>query len=343
MKVKRRIAKKIILIIFLFIAGSVFLAKTANIPFVGIDCRQYGKWSIGIYSFYDDGNTLKVYPYPKVKNPILSAKDVTDRKAHYIADPFLVNENGSFYMFFEVVSDNQGDIGVAISKDGIKWKYQKIVLDEPFHLSYPCVFKWEGIYYMIPESSQAKAVRLYRAVEFPYCWEFVKTLLEGKNFSDPTIFYFKNKWWLFVSNSSSNVLYLYYADSLEGIWIQHIKSPVVAKNKNIARPAGSIIHSKNRLLRIAQDDFPTYGNSVRAFQIVRLDTEEYEEREMEESPLLGASGKGWNRNGMHQLSVCQINEQEWIASVDGLVTKEKDFLWIELPGWIGKFARVIVK
>ena len=40
-----------------------------------------------------------------------------------------------------------------------------IVLAEPFHLSYPYVFEWQGSHYMIPESGAAKSVRLYRASE----------------------------------------------------------------------------------------------------------------------------------------------------------------------------------
>lgn len=46
----------------------------------------------------------------------------------------------------------QGDIGVAISTDhGLTWKHLGTALDEPWHLSYPFVFRWQGEVYMMPE------------------------------------------------------------------------------------------------------------------------------------------------------------------------------------------------
>ena len=52
-------------------------------------------------------------------------------------------------------------------------EYSKIVLDEPFHLSYPYVFEWDGGLYD-SESATARHLRLYRAVDF----------LVAGNFSD---------------------------------------------------------------------------------------------------------------------------------------------------------------
>jgi len=70
---------------------------------------------------------------------------------------------------------NQGNIGYATSDNGLDWTYQQIVLDEPYHLSYPYVFEWQGDYYMVPESYQVNSILLYRAVNFPTDWEFVAT------------------------------------------------------------------------------------------------------------------------------------------------------------------------
>jgi hypothetical protein len=47
------------------------------------------------------------------------------------------------------------------------------------HLSYPYSFTWKGHVYMVPESGQAGAVRLYRAERFPRSWVFVGTLVQG--------------------------------------------------------------------------------------------------------------------------------------------------------------------
>ena len=117
-----------------------------------------------------------------------------------VADPFMLKANGTWYMFFEVMNEQsgRGEIGLAVSQDAFQWRYQQIVLREPFHLSYPYVFEWQNTYYMVPESYQAKSVRLYKAMEFPTRWTLVTTLLDGDDFIDPTIFHFNNHWWLFA-------------------------------------------------------------------------------------------------------------------------------------------------
>ena len=91
---------------------------------------------------------------PGAKNPVLTGADVTDRVANFVADPFIFHEGTSWYMFFEVESNpNTEEIGVATSSDGFNWTYQKIVLSDPsIILSYPYVFKFEGTYYMMPNT-----------------------------------------------------------------------------------------------------------------------------------------------------------------------------------------------
>ncbi len=39
---------------------------------------------------------------------------------------------------------------------------------------------------------------------------------------------------------------------------------------NIARPAGKVLFYQNKLFRITQDEWPTYANRVRVFQIDEL-------------------------------------------------------------------------
>jgi len=84
---------------------------------------------------------------------------------------------------------------------GLRWDYQRSVLAEPFHLSYPHVFEWNSDFYMIPESYQAGAVRLYRAEEFPFRWGFVANLLEGPVFLDSSVFRHDGRWWMLTETS----------------------------------------------------------------------------------------------------------------------------------------------
>ncbi|BAZ27957.1 hypothetical protein NIES4074_03870 [Cylindrospermum sp. NIES-4074] len=278
--------------------------------------KRRHKWSIGIYT----GDSLTNFSSPaNIRNPVLTAKDVTDVSAHFVADPFMVSENGIWYMFFEVLngSDCRGDIGLAISNDGFNWQYQQIVLDEPFHLSYPYVFKFQNDYYMIPETAGAKSIRLYKAVEFPRKWTFVKTLLDDGDYVDSSVFNFNNMWWLFTTSRKSNVLHLYYAHEIMGNWIKHPQSPVIQENIKIARPGGRVVVFNGQIFRYAQDDEKFYGNQVRAFEITQLTTTTYVEKAAKKNPILKASGFGWNKTGMHTIDPHQISQNQWIACVDG--------------------------
>lgn len=288
--------------------------KKKDLPYIGvIDAR----WSIGTYIVHHNGSGFSAKQITASNNPILKVEDITDLKdAHYVADPFLIRKNDVFYLFFEILRSNNGDIGLATSRDGINWQYRGIVLDESFHLSYPCVFRWKDNFYMIPESHQEKAIRLYIADEFPFKWRLVKPLFEGQKFLDPTIFRYNGIWWIFSSIGDNN-LHLYFSKDLQGTWMEHPMSPVIIDDPNIARPGGNVIQFKDQLIRIAQDDFPSYGDAVRAFSITKLSIEEYEEKELEDSPLFSGSGKGWNSEGMHQLSMQPIETNSWLAVVDG--------------------------
>jgi hypothetical protein len=287
-----------------------------SIPFREKIVRGRCEWSIGIYT---GSSPFDLGEPDNLCNPILTAKHVTDVRANFVADPFMVRENDRWYMFFEVLNarDRLGDIGLATSDDGLDWQYEKIVLDEPFHLSYPYVFKWQNEYYLIPESYQMNSVRLYKAVDFPQKWFFVKTLLDGGDYVDSSIFYFKEKWWLLTLMFKSNNLRLFYADEPTGVWTEHPQSPVIQSNINIARPGGRVIDFRGKIFRYTQDIEGIYGNQVRAFEVTELTTKSYREREVKKNPILKASGSGWNKIGMHTIDPIQIDLNQWIACVDG--------------------------
>ena len=92
-------------------------------------------WSIAIYTGI---SPFDLQPAP----PVLTKADITDIPAAFVADPFMLRRDHTWYMFFEVmnIETRLGEIGVATSNDALNWTYDRIVLREPFHLSYPHVF-----------------------------------------------------------------------------------------------------------------------------------------------------------------------------------------------------------
>jgi len=278
--------------------------------------KKVAVWSIGIFS----GPTLSdLKPVAGIEMPVLSAQDVTDVRADFVADPFMIQANSTWHMFFEVMNaqTEKGDIGFATSRDGLKWDYQQIVLTEPSHLSYPYVFCDGDEYFMIPESYEANSMRLYRADPFPWKWSYVKTLLEGP-WVDSSIFFFDRRWWIFSNPVApeNQVLELFYADSIAGPWQRHPMSPLISGDNRIARGGGRVIILNNKPVRFTQDCFPVYGTRVRAFEISVLTASNYEEQELEFSPILSAGEELWRKQGMHHVDPHFIDGR-WLACVDG--------------------------
>src|SRR5438045_8028042 len=106
-------------------------------------------WSIAIYCG-DSPFELK----PVRGQPVLTKDNVTNMPAAFVADPFMIQRDHTWYMFFEVMNAETGraSINLANSDNGHEWTYKQIVLDEPFHLSYPYVFAWQDEHYMVPET-----------------------------------------------------------------------------------------------------------------------------------------------------------------------------------------------
>ena len=272
-------------------------------------------WSIGIYSGDSPFELKPVHP-----GPVLTKDNVTDIPAEFVADPFMLLRDRTWHMFFEVMNSETklGEIGLATSDDAFTWTYQHIVVKEPFHLSYPYVFKSQNDYYMLPETLAAGAVCLYKALDFPSRWSCVARLLEGQ-FADPSIFQCDDLWWMFVCSTpyQHDTLRLYYASDLTGPWTEHPKSPIVSGDKCRARPAGRILKFDNQLFRFAQDCGPVYGSSVRVFEITQLTINSYTEVEHHRSPILGAGGNGWNAARMHHIDAWRQLDGKWLACVDG--------------------------
>ncbi|MGQ9895388.1 MAG: glucosamine inositolphosphorylceramide transferase family protein, partial [Roseiflexus sp.] len=231
---------------------SMLLASIRNtLPFLRY-IRRKDDWAIGLYSGSDP---LNLAPMPGVRNPVLTAAHVRDVPALFVADPFLVRTEDRWLLFFEVLHATlrRGQIGLATSRNGRDWEYCQIVLREPFHLSYPLVFAWNGDFYMTPETAECRQVRLYRAVEFPLRWSYEATLLEGDDYLDPTPFLYQGRWWMMVGTDAkeNSILRLYHAATPVGPWQEHPCSPIVQHDPRSARPAGRVVHNGERLVRFA--------------------------------------------------------------------------------------------
>ena len=313
----RKLPKKTILFVLtcllvgLVVGRSIWIGR--GIPFVS----RREQWTIGIYR---SDSPFHFNALQGWINPLFKAEDVTDVSARFVADPFLVKEGETWNLFFEVYNNDtkQGDLAVATSKNTWIWNYEKVVLDEPFHLSYPYVFKSEDEFYLIPESFEDNSIRLYKAEQFPTKWSYIQTLIEGRDYVDNSIVYHNGRWWLFSSVTSNDTLYLHYADELTGPWREHPQSPIVAGDVHKSRPSGRLLVYDGKLYRFTMDINPPVGtHQVMAYEVTEITPDRYSERLAQEAPVVMASGSGWNGQAMHQLDPVQVDSASWVAAVDG--------------------------
>jgi hypothetical protein len=211
-------------------------------------------------------------------HPILPEKD------RYWGDPFVLAKEDRYYVFIEekIYATGLGRIACLILDREGRFLSNQVVLERPYHLSYPFIFEQSGEIYMIPETAGNRSIELYRCVHFPDRWELVKTLMKEIYAVDATLLQHKNKYWLFANvkeegGSSLDVLHLFYTDNLFAEeWTPHPRNPIV-RDIHSARPAGRIFMQEGNLIRPSQDSSRRYGYALRFNHILKLNENDYAE------------------------------------------------------------------
>jgi len=139
---------------------------------------HHKRWSVAY--IMSDWTTADLPKATIMKNP----------KGRFLADPFVVTYANKTVIFAEDYhySNDRGLISaVEIFSDG---SYELIsdVIKERFHLSFPYAFEYKGDLYMIPESCEAGAIRLYKCIQLPRKWEYLYDIMEGVSAVDTMVF-----------------------------------------------------------------------------------------------------------------------------------------------------------
>ena len=196
----------------------------------------------------------------------------------WAADPILVDYEGNTWLFYEAVEYDRGHIEVAEVREDCTLGEPTVILKDDTHYSYPFVFRRENEWYMIPESSEAKEVRLYRAVRFPEKWEPVTVLLRERAV-DTTVFEQEGRYYLLTyltDGLSERVVPKAYELFFEGTGAYLKEIPWNDYDELRVRGAGPVLREGDSLLRPAQvSQEQRYGDAV-AFYRVHL-SEEYRE------------------------------------------------------------------
>lgn len=185
-------------------------------------------------------------------------------KGMWIADPIMYTVNGEHYLFVEVFEEKKkkAAIGYYQFETG-KPVYKGIIIESSYHMSYPCVFEYNGEHYMIPESSANDSISLYKAEHFPEKWTKEIDLVKGEKYVDSTV----------VSNDEG-IFILSYKTTKNG-WqlVQFIldmenksvkEKSTIDYNENVGRPGGYVFCGNKRP---AQDCRKKYGENLLIYEV----------------------------------------------------------------------------
>jgi hypothetical protein len=209
-------------------------------------------------------------------------KEILPPADRFWADPMPAFEDGKHFIFYEeFVSDApKAHICVVEVADDGTLRHSRKVLDRPYHLSYPFVFKWGTQWYMIPETSKNRTVELYRATSFPDQWELDRVLLSGVAATDATVVELDGRWWMFVgigvTPREAGLLHIYHAPTPLGPWEPHALNPVKLDVRS-NRPAGPLFRYNGNWYRPAQCGAPSYGSSMTINRILDLSPTSFQE------------------------------------------------------------------
>ncbi len=238
--------------------------------------QKRDRWSVSFIK--QDWNYAVLRKGIEIRNP----------KNRFFADPFIVTKGSRTVCFVEDYSyiTKLGSITAIEIFDNSNYKILGSVIKESFHLSFPYIFEYKDDLYMVPETSQAKSIRLYKSIGFPMKWEYQKDLFKDINATDTVIFHHNNLWWILFSHSITGKNYnsqlvAYYTDSnpISGKWVAHSSNPIV--NSSSVSRNGGIILKENIVIRARQrQGFNIYGKSLTLSKVVNLTPLEFKEEEI---------------------------------------------------------------
>lgn len=245
---------------------------------------------------------------------------------YWYADPHLFKVEGRTWVFAEAYDRvlRRGVVSCCeLKESGVTpWK---VVLKQPYHLSYPHLLQKDGEIWMIPESYVANEIAVFRAKRFPEQWEKVKVLKQGGEPVDSTVFHCGDQRWLLTLECSEDKLMIYPLSddgiSGKGFCAKHADAN--------ARPAGYLFHHDGKLIRPAQDCTESYGCALNFYEVTAVAEDGYAETLLcKLRPEDVVSNMSKTPQGLHTYNMTDEYEV-----IDFKTYEEDPLFWVMRPIW----------
>jgi hypothetical protein len=210
--------------------------------------------------------------------------EIENPHRHFLADPFVVTKEGRHYCFVEDYSYKVGRANIAVYElEERGAKRLGTALAEPYHLSFPYIFHYEGQLYMCPETAENSEIRVYRCLDFPLRWQLEEVIMKNIRAADTILFEKDGRWWMLTNLDAvgdgdySSELWIFYADSpLATEWKPHALNPVMIDASH-GRNGGMFKH-EDKFYRVSQGQgFDFYGRRSFVSEIEVLTPTSYRE------------------------------------------------------------------
>lgn len=201
-----------------------------------------------------------------------------------LADPFLYKKDDKDYCFVEEINSKNGVGKIVVYEIGQHHATRLgTVLEEPFHLSFPFIFEYDGMLFMLPESSGNNDIRLYECTEFPLHWRLKHILMDNISAADSMLIPTHDRWWLLTNidragiNDHCSELSIFSAPTpLSDTWTPHPKNPIYIDASRARN--GGFFNLGERLYRVSQSQgINIYGQSISINAIDELSFQAFRE------------------------------------------------------------------
>lgn len=212
--------------------------------------------------------TDKETPFTVIKNSF----------RYWAADPFIFEHDGKAYIFAELYDyvKCRGCLGYCeLNEKRVSWKP---VIEEAYHLSYPCIFRSGQEIYIMPESGAGDELVLYKAIRFPNQWEKVRILRRNVRYGDTTPFEWKNHKYALAYDVKEAGKYKMVLLDFEN---EDQDKELSVSEIESRRPAGMMFRSGDKNIRPAQNCRHGYGKGLIFYEYWMLENGTYMEELLE--------------------------------------------------------------